>query len=134
MLTSHSNRNRRVLVTVPDDTVLNMLMVGLERQNCYPVPVKDGYEVQRLLRQDSNFCGAIFDMPILSLRDLNIIDYMRGTEELSRIPIMMLAAERDLRHMAKDLAAGVSVFLSRPFTVHMLQSTLRLLVRFGPVS
>jgi DNA-binding NtrC family response regulator len=129
MLTSHSNRNRRVLITVEDSTVLNMLMVGLERQNCYPVAVKDGYEVQRVLSQDSNFCGAIFDMRILSLRELNVLGYMHANEALTRIPIMMLAAERDFRYMAKDLAAGVSVFLSTPFTLHCLQSTLRLLVR-----
>lgn len=131
MLTTHSNRNRRVVITVEDDTVLNMLMVGLEKQNCYPVAVKDGYELQRLLRQDSNFCGAIFDMRIMGLQDLNILEFMRANEELTRIPIMMLAAERDFRYMAKDLAAGVSVFLSTPFTLHCLQSTLRLLVRFG---
>jgi CheY-like chemotaxis protein len=104
-------------------------MICLERQNCYPVSVRDGFEVQKLLRDDSNFCGAIFDMQILSIRDLNMLDYMRSTEELTHIPIMLLAAERDFRFMAKDLAAGVSVFLSTPFTVHTLQSTLRLLLR-----
>ena len=129
MITSHSTRSRRVLITVEDSNVRNMLMVGLEKENCRSVVVKDREEVQRLLTRDSDFRGAIFDMRILGLKDLNILEFMRSSQNLTSIPILMIAAERDLRLMTKHQKTCVSIFLSTPFTVASLQSTLRLLIR-----
>jgi DNA-binding response OmpR family regulator len=74
------------------------------------------------------FAGP-FDMRIQNFEGVDVLQFMRSENRLMRIPILMLAADTDFRLMTKGFGAGVSVFLSKPFSARGLQSTLRFLVR-----
>jgi Response regulator containing a CheY-like receiver domain and a GGDEF domain len=63
------------------------------------------------------------------LAGLDVIRFMNTERRLLRIPVMMITSEQDLRLMANSFAAGVTLFLPKPFTPEQFQNTLRLLVK-----
>lgn len=121
-------KSQRVLVA-DDDPIIRRMVTRLVKMEGYePVVVEDGGAAFRLLQSDSNFCGAVFDMMMPHLEGLDVIRFMTTEKRLLRIPVMMITSERDLKLMANSFAAGVTVFLPKPFTTEQFQSTFRLLL------
>lgn len=120
--------SRRVLIA-EDDPVISRLVVRLvQKQNYDPVLMTDGGAAYRLLQTDSDFCGAVFDMNMPHIDGIDVIRFMRTENRLMRIPVMMVSANRDLHLMADSFAAGVTLFLPKPFTSEQFENTFRLLL------
>lgn len=118
----------RVLIA-DDDPVMRRLLKSIVMKEGYDaVVVDDGREAYRILQSDADFRGAIFDMMMPHLQGLDIIRYMRTEKRLQRIPVMMVSADRDLSLMATSFVAGATVFLTKPFNLEQLQTTLRILL------
>jgi CheY-like chemotaxis protein len=129
MLTQSPNPSRRILVADDDPVVRHLVTRMIERESYEAVTVNDGSEALRLLQTDSNFIAAIFDMRMPRLEGLEVINFMQTEKRLRRIPVMMITSERDLQLMAKSFAAGVTLFLPKPFTPELFQTNFRLLLR-----
>ena len=120
---------QRVLIA-DDDPIIRRVVTRLtESEGFQPVVVHDGGAAYRLLQTDANFCGAIFDMMMPQLAGLDVIRFMNTEKRLLRIPVMMITSEQDLRLMANSFAAGVTLFLPKPFSPEQFQTTFRLLVQ-----
>ena len=120
---------QRILIA-DDDPIIRRVVTRLtEAEGFQPVVVNDGGAAYRLLQTDANFCSAIFDMMMPQLAGLDVIRFMNTEKRLLRIPVMMITSEQDLRLMANSFAAGVTLFLPKPFTPEQFQNTLRLLVK-----
>jgi len=118
----------RVLIA-DDDPVMRRLLESIVMKEGYDaVVVDDGREAYRILQSDADFRGAIFDMMMPHLEGMEIIRYMRTEKRLQRIPVMMVSADRDLSLMARSFVAGATVFLTKPFNLEQLQTTLRILL------
>lgn len=123
------NENSRRVLIAEDDPVISRLVVHLvQKQHYEPVLRTDGGSAYRLLQMDANFCGAILDMNMPHLDGIDVIRFMRTENRLMRIPVMMVTANRDLNLMADSFAAGVTLFLPKPFTSEQFESTFRLLL------
>jgi CheY-like chemotaxis protein len=121
-------KSQRVLIADDDPVIRRLVTHFLEKEGFKPVVVNDGGAAYRLLQTDANFCGAIFDMMMPCLEGLDVIRFMNTEKRLKRIPVMMITSEQDLRLMANSFAAGVTLFLPKPFTKEQFQTTFRLLV------
>lgn len=120
---------QRILIA-DDDPIIRRVVTRLtESEGFQPVVVSDGGAAYRLLQTDANFCGAIFDMMMPQLAGLDVIRFMNTEKRLLRIPVMMITSEQDLRLMANSFAAGVTLFLPKPFTPEQFQTTFRLLIK-----
>ena len=120
--------SRRVLIA-DDDPVIRQLLKSMVLKEGYDaVVVDDGREAYRILQSDADFRVGIFDMMMPHLEGMDIIRYMRTEKRLQRIPVMMISAERDLSLMATSFVAGATVFLTKPFNLEQLQTTLRVLL------
>jgi CheY-like chemotaxis protein len=119
---------RRVLIADDDPIIRRMVTRFVEKEGYEPVVVADGGAAYRLLQRDSDFCGAVFDMMMPHLEGIDVMRFMNTEKRLMRIPVMMITSERDLKIMANSFAAGVTVFLPKPFTMEQFQTTFRLLV------
>lgn len=122
-------KTKRVLIADDDVIIRRMVTRFVEKEGFEPVVVNDGGAAYRLLQSDANFCGAIFDMMMPQLEGLDVIRFMSTEKRLKRIPVMMVTSEQDLRLMANSFAAGVTLFLPKPFSPEQFQTTFRLLVR-----
>lgn len=121
----------QILVAEDDAVIMRMVTAILENEGYRVVPAHDGREAYRILHTDADFVGAIFDMHMPYLKGLDIIGYMQTERRLRRIPVMIMTAERDLTVCSKMFAAGVALFLQKPFTPAQMQTVLRLLVGKG---
>jgi CheY-like chemotaxis protein len=118
---------RRVLVADDDPLTLRMVTAIVDSEGYQAVPVSDGRQALRSLQQDPTFSAAIFDMTMPHLKGLDLILFMKADERLQRIPVGMITAERDPKVWDDSVAAGVCVFLPKPFTPPQVQMMLRML-------
>ena len=118
---------RRVLVADDDALTLRMVTAIVEMEGYEVVAVADGREALSALQHDATFSAAIFDMRMPHLQGLDLILYMKADEQLRRIPVGMITAERDPKVWDESVAAGVCVFLPKPFTPPQVQMMLRML-------
>jgi CheY-like chemotaxis protein len=119
---------RRVLVADDDSLTLRMVTAIVETQGFQVVAVADGRQALKMLQQDPHFSAAIFDMMMPHMQGLDLILYMKGDERLRRIPVGMITAEQDPKIWDESVAAGVDVFLPKPFTPPQVQMMLRMLI------
>ena len=69
------------------------------------------------------------------LKGLEVIGHMQTERRLSRIPVMMMTAERDLGLCADIFAAGATLFLQKPFTPAQMITMIHLLMaKKAPIS
>ena len=68
-------------------------------------------------------------MPIMS--GLDLLKWMRGTDEYGRVPFMMLTAESNPGSVRLALQSGVNAYMVKPFTVHSFAS--KFMAMIGPV-
>ncbi len=120
---------RRVLVADDDAVTMRIVITILEREGYEVVACRDGRAAYRRLQSDAAFSAAIFDMNMPHLRGLDIINYMRTEKRLMRIPVMIMTAEPDLKLCGESFAAGVALFLRKPFTTLQMRTMLSLLVK-----
>jgi len=118
---------RRVLVADDDALTLRMVTAIVEMEGYEVVAVADGREALSALQHDATFSAAIFDMRMPHLQGLDLILYMKADEQLRHIPVGMITAERDPKVWDESVAAGVCVFLPKPFTPPQVQMMLRML-------
>jgi CheY-like chemotaxis protein len=128
MLTNSRPKARRVLVADDDPVIRHMVTRFVEMEGCEAVVVQDGGAAYRLLKSDANFCGAIFDMVMPHIEGIDLMRFMRTEKRLMRIPVMMITSEKDLKLLANSFAAGVTIFLPKPFSTEQFQSSFRLLL------
>ena len=119
---------RRILIADDDPIIRHLVTRFVELEGCQPTVVHDGAAAYRLLQTDAGFCAAIFDMVMPHLEGIELMRFMRTERRLMRIPVMMITSETDLKLMANSFAAGVTIFLPKPFTTEQFQSTFRLLL------
>jgi CheY-like chemotaxis protein len=119
---------KRVLIADDEDVSRYLLTRLVEKEGYEPVICKDGREVYRLLTLDANFCAAIFDKMMPHLDGLEIVRFMQTEKRLMRIPVMMISADQDIKLVGTSFAAGVTMFLPKPFTVDHFRSTFQLLL------
>ena len=128
MLADPRKQTRRILIADDDPVIRHAVTRFVEFAGYQPVAVNDGGAACQLLKTDANFRGAIFDMMMPHLEGIDVMRFMRSEERLMSIPVMMITSETDLKLMANSFAAGVTIFLPKPFTSEQFQSTFRLLL------
>ncbi len=124
----HPSASRRILVADDDAMTLRMLTVIIEAQGYEVISACDGREAFRILQQDTDFCAAVFDMMMPHLLGMDLTHYMKTDDRLSHIPIGMITAEQDPKIWNDSVAAGVKVFLPKPFSPPQIQMMLRMLI------
>lgn len=125
---STNQPSQRILLADDDPVIRHLVTSTLKRDGHIVVAVDDGREAFRILQRDADFKAIIIDMMMPHIEGLEIIRYMRTEKRLSRIPAMMITSERALSLMTESFAAGVTVFLPKPFSVEQLQTMLCLLL------
>lgn len=128
MANQQNKTSKRILIADDDPVIRHLLASLITKEGFTPVAVSDGRDAYRILRNDSDFRAAIFDMMMPHLEGLDIIKYMRTEKRLLRIPAMMITSEQDLKVMVESFAAGATLFLPKPFTAERLLTSLRMLL------
>jgi CheY-like chemotaxis protein len=116
----------RVLVVDDDPTTGELLKPIGEKEGYEVVSVDDGRKAYRMLRSDTNFVAAVFNMTTPNLMGLDLVRYMKTEKRLMRIPVVIVAGDTGLQRIAETFAAGALAFLPKPFTREKLALALHL--------
>jgi len=116
----------RILIGDDEQTTSEMAATS---HACYRiVSVRDGREAFRVLRQDSDFQAAIFNMTMPLLPGVDIVRYMKSEKRLMRIPVIIVSGDRGFTTVADSFAAGALAFLAKPFAAEQLHRAIRLAI------
>lgn len=107
----------RILVADDDPCVLLLLEAILLKHGFEMVAAQDGREAFRILSNDCNFMGAIFDMVMPYMEGPELIHYMRTEKRLTGIPIAMMSAEQGPKLPASGYSEGAVCFIPKPLNM-----------------
>lgn len=122
--------NGTILVVDDDREIVRGTMVRLASAGYKPIAAYDGLEaIQRI--NDDRPDAMLLDVRMPGLDGLGVLEQMRGSTAMSRLPVIMLSAS--LRDQNKALNAGARYFLPKPYRGEELLQALRgVLTSDGP--
>lgn len=107
-------RNASLLVV--DDEEMNRDMVSrrLLRQGCYKVDVAaSGEEALHMLR-DNNYDLVLLDQMMPGLNGMQVLASIRQVHEPSQLPVIMVTALNDSKHVIDALQHGANDYITKP--------------------
>lgn len=114
------------ILTVDDeDSILELLEMGLGREGFRVVQASNGREALDLFRQESP------DLVVLDwmLPEVDGLEVCRRLRAMSGVPILMLTARGDLDDRVTGLETGADDYLPKPFKFKELLARVRALLR-----
>jgi chemosensory pili system protein ChpA (sensor histidine kinase/response regulator) len=123
---------RRPVVLVVDDseTVRRVAQRLLARENMEVLSARDGVEAQVMLRRrEPDLLLVDLDMP--RMNGLELTRWVRGSDELRRLPVIMITSMVGDAERAEALAAGVDRFVTKPFAEDELLAQIESLLMIG---
>ncbi len=110
--------DRPQLVLVVDDYEINRDILGMILEDDYEVIfAADGQEALDAMREHADELSIVLldlMMPVMS--GFEVLEYVREDEQLSKIPIIVLTAEKSAELQA--LQMGAADFITKPFDLH----------------
>ena len=84
---------------------------------------ENGQQALDMLRSDTfQFVVADWNMPVMT--GLELVKAMRADSKLRDIPVLMVTAEAQHEHLIEAVQAGVSGYITKPFTADALQEKM----------
>ena len=75
----------------------------------------------------------VLDLNMPDMHGLEVLKFVRGHEAFRRLPVIVLTTRGDESSRAAALAAGASLYLTKPFIPNVLADQARTLVERGAV-
>lgn len=119
---------RFVLVADDDPAILKLIKTVVEGEGFLVATAKDGKEAYTALRSGASFAAAIVDVRMPYIEGTDLVKFMLGDKDLSKIPVIMMTAAKNTRDTAAAISTGAIAFLPKPFSNAQLRTTLRTLV------
>lgn len=116
-----------ILAADNEQDILDLVTYRLEREGYEVVTAKDG-EAARALLEERRPDLAMLDVGMPKLNGYEVARWIRSSEQLSGIPIIMLSASIKERDVARSLAAGANQHLRKPFSPRELVEVVRSLL------
>ncbi len=100
-----------ILVVDDDREIVRATMLRLVATGYKPIAAYDGVEaMQRMIEECLD--AVLLDVRMPGLDGLAVLEQMRKSPELSKLPVIMLSAS--LRDQHKAIKAGARLFLTKP--------------------
>lgn len=91
----------------------------------------DGNRAIAILKQH-NFDLILSDWEMPDMNGEQFLAWVRGEEEYKKIPFVMVSSRGDRDHVLKAVQAGVSDYLTKPFTPdELIKKTVKQLIKVG---
>jgi chemosensory pili system protein ChpA (sensor histidine kinase/response regulator) len=111
------------------ETVRRVAQRLLGRENMAVTTARDGIEAQVMLRsRQPDLLLVDLDMP--RMNGLELTRWVRDSDDLRRLPIIMITSMAADPQRAEALAAGVDRFVAKPFAEDELMAQIESLLLF----
>jgi CheY-like chemotaxis protein len=117
----------RILVADDEPALLRLLEFVLGRRGYSIHGVSDGHAAIEALKENCPDL-AILDVMMPGLDGYEVLTFIRETEHLSGLPVVMLTARAQLDDIQQGLSLGADAYLAKPFDPEELLSVVESLV------
>jgi len=118
---------KRVLLVEDEPNIIEAITFLLSREGWHVDTQKDGATVKRVRELQPDL--LMLDHMLPNKSGLDILKELRSDDELKSLPILMLTARGQMRDRAEAEAAGVSRFMTKPFSNTEVLAAVRDLMR-----
>ncbi len=114
---SHAQNQRRSRILVVDDSlsVRRAVATLLEDQGYDVLLARDGLEAAKSM-EVSRPDLLVTDLEMPNMNGLELAAHVRSRPELAQLPVIMITSRSMDKHRRQALAAGVNVYLTKPYT------------------
>lgn len=117
------------LLVVDDSLSARTSLSTLLRDTGYEVNTAiDGLDAMNQIRKKRPDL-VLTDLEMPRMSGMELTSMIRGREEIESIPVMMITSRTTNRHREEATSAGVSSFLTKPWTENMLLDNVRTLLQ-----
>jgi two-component system chemotaxis response regulator CheY len=118
----------RVLVVEDSPAMRTFVRAALEEGGLAEVTeAGNGFEALRLLPRE-RFDLVVTDINMPDIHGLELIAFMRKTEQHRTTPVIIVSTEGAQRDRERGMALGANAYLTKPFVPEELRATARRLV------
>lgn len=121
-----TERPDRPVVLVADDEegVRTMLAMALRTQGYEAVLCEDGHAALEAIDAGAAFQLALVDIRMPRMDGLSLVRTLRARADADQLPVVVMSAYNDAQQEHEVIEAGADGFLSKPFTLSQLSSTI----------
>ncbi len=115
---------KKILIAEDSSTMRSLLVATIESLGGYLVTeAASGFEALRLLpREPVDLIITDINMP--DINGLELVSFVRGSENYRHIPLFIISTEGSDRDREKGLALGANEYLVKPFDPARLQELI----------
>jgi two-component system, OmpR family, phosphate regulon response regulator PhoB len=123
----------RILVVEDEESIREILVLGLEEEGYEVVAVADGHtaltqcQAATPQRQESPFDLIILDLMLPKVNGLDLCRFLRSQND--RVPILIVSAKTTETDRVLGLEVGADDYISKPFSMRELVARCRALLR-----
>lgn len=116
----------KILIIDDDQLLLKAISLGLKKEQMITYTASNGTEALTAL-QESTFDAILLDLQMPDIDGLELIQSMRTRQIYT--PVIMISGCEDEYHKILALGMGADDYLTKPFSIHLLHSKLKALIR-----
>lgn len=119
---------KTILVVDDEVNILEMIRYNLEKEHYRVITTDTGEKALDLLNKES-IDLAILDLMLPGIDGLSLLKYIRSSEVLKDMPVLLLTAKDAELDKVIGLELGADDYLTKPFSLHELQARIKALLR-----
>lgn len=121
--------NKKTILAVDDEIhILELLKYNLETNGYDVITVETGEEALMLLSKE-NIDAVLLDVMLPKIDGLEVLRRIRSTEEIKKIPVILLTAKSDEFDKVLGLETGADDYIAKPFSIRELQARVKAVLR-----
>ena len=119
---------RSVLVVEDEESIREMISLGLERAGYTVSSAGDGEEGLALVRRERPDL-VVLDLMLPGIDGLEVCRRLRAERETATLPLIILSARDAERDIVTGLELGADDYLTKPFSLGILAARIRAVLR-----
>ncbi|MEA3470141.1 MAG: response regulator [Thermodesulfobacteriota bacterium] len=119
---------QKILIVDDEKDIVDLISYNLEKEGFSALKAYDGEMAIKLAREKRPDL-MILDLMLPGIQGIDVCKLIRGREETSDLPIIMLTAKGDEFDRVLGLEIGADDYITKPFSVRELVARIRTVLR-----
>jgi CheY-like chemotaxis protein/phosphoribosyl 1,2-cyclic phosphodiesterase len=124
VLVSGAQRNFRILVVDDDPDMRALSVLALKRDNHEVLEAESGPEALRMIEEHRPDL-VVLDFLMPGMDGIEVVKTLRATSDTARLPVLMLTAVTSEAGTRAGFDAGVTDYMTKPFSIPQLTARVR---------
>jgi two-component system alkaline phosphatase synthesis response regulator PhoP len=125
---SFSDTRQKIMIVDDEMATLLPLKRSLESENYLVIEAYDGYEAIKKAKTEMPEL-IILDIMLPGMDGIETCSHLKKDVLTEKIPIIMLTAKDEVKHIVKGLEIGADDYVTKPFNLNELKARIKSVLR-----